>query len=36
MNYTPVAVDCPPEKCGEIVRVRITAALNGTCLGELI
>lgn len=36
MNYTPVAVDCPPEKCGEIVRVRITAALNGTCLGELV
>ncbi|MBQ4050135.1 MAG: tRNA (N(6)-L-threonylcarbamoyladenosine(37)-C(2))-methylthiotransferase MtaB [Oscillospiraceae bacterium] len=36
MNYTPVAVDCPPETCGKIVRVRITAALNGTCLGELV
>ena len=36
MNYTPVAVNCPPEKCGEIVRVRITAALDGRCLGELI
>lgn len=36
MNYTPVAVDCPPEKCGQVIRVRITAALDGICLGEII
>jgi len=36
MNYTPVAVDCPPEKCGTVVRVRINAVLDGRCLGEIV
>ena len=35
-NYTPVCVQCEKALCGQIRRVRITAALNDCCLGELI
>ena len=35
-NYTPVAVNCPPESCGTLVKVRITAVLEGRCLGEIL
>ena len=35
-NYTPVCVDTQEEIRGQIRRVRITAALNDLCLGELL
>lgn len=35
-NYTPVCVETDEELCGQIRRVRITAALNDCCLGELV
>lgn len=35
-NYTPVCVESQEDIRGQIRRVRITAALNDLCLGELI
>ena len=35
-NYTPVKVDCPPGKCGEIIRVKITGVEDDYCTGEII
>ena len=35
-NYTPVCVEAHEDIRGQIRRVRITAALNDLCLGELV
>ncbi len=35
-NYTPVCVQSEKALCGQLRRVRITAALNDCCLGELV
>ena len=35
-NYTPVTVNCPPEKCGEIINVKITGVEGDYCTGEII
>ena len=35
-NYTPVKVDCPQEKCGDIIRVKITGVDGDYCTGEII
>lgn len=35
-NYTPVTVNCPPEKCGEIINVKITGVKGDYCTGEII
>lgn len=32
-NYTPVYVDCDPAFCGQIVKVRLEAVLEGHCIG---
>lgn len=35
-NYTPVAVKAPPELCGKIADVKITAISGDRCIGEII
>ena len=35
-NYTPVQIDCPPDKCGEIVKVEITGVDGDYCTGKII
>lgn len=35
-NYTPVKVDCPPEKCGELINVKITGVDGDYCVGIII
>ncbi len=35
-NYTPVRVKSTDNLCGKIIRVKITAAENGYCVGEVI
>ncbi len=35
-NYTPVYVDCEPAFCGQIVKVRLEAVLEGHCIGTLV
>ncbi len=34
-NYTPVYVDCSPDLCGQIVRVRLEAVLDDHCIGTI-
>lgn len=33
-NYTPVRVDCPPGKCGELINVIITGVDGDFCVGK--
>ena len=35
-NYTPVKVNCPQEKCGELINVIITGVDGDYCTGEII
>ena len=34
-NYTPVYVNCGPEACGKVCKVRLEAVLEGHCTGTL-
>ncbi len=35
-NYTPVYVNCDPALCGNVVKMRLEAVLEGHCVGTLL
>ena len=35
-NYTPVYVSCDPALCGNVVKMRLEAVLEGHCVGTLL